>query len=335
MDVHELDPRDDRAFTAWYAVVDAVHRELWPGVPGPSRDGLRAEVLAEHTGEPATCLAATDATGTVVGSVSLGAPRLDNTHLVTAELYVHPAHRRRGAGRALLAAVEKRAADAGRTVVLVRQEESHRHVVPSPHRDFALAHGYALAQRDLRSDLAVPVESVRLLALESACAVRARGYGAVTWTGPCPDVYAEDRAALSRCISADIPLGDLDVEPEAWDVDRVRRSEDQHAAEGRLVLSAGAVHRDTGRLVAYTELHVPHAEPERAYQWDTVVLPEHRGHRLGTVVKIANLRRLATVSPATSTVTTCNAEDNRYMIAVNAALGFTVVGASLEWQKRL
>jgi GNAT superfamily N-acetyltransferase len=330
-----IDPRDGETFAAWYAAIQATQQDLWPGEPGWQLGELRAQALAEDAADRTECLAAVEDTGAVAGSLLVRSPMLDNKHLVTAELYVHPECRRRGTGSALLAALEKRAVEDGRTVVLVEQEEPNRLGIPSPERAFALAHGYECAQLDLRSDLPLPVESVRLVALEAACAPMARDYEIVTWTERCPDEYVEGRAVLGRSISTDIPLGDLALEPEVWDVERVRRGEALAQAQGRRLLGAGAVHRDTGRLVAYTELHVPGAAPERAYQWDTIVLAEHRGHRLGTLVKMANLRQLGAVSPATTKVTTWNADDNKPMIAVNTALGFAVVGADLEWQKHL
>ena len=45
------------------------------------------------------------------------------------------------------------------------------------------------------------------------------------------------------------------------------------------MLSAGRV--KDGRLVGFTDLQVPLAQPERAHQGGTLVLREHRGHRLG------------------------------------------------------
>ncbi len=47
--------------------------------------------------------------------------------------------------------------------------------------------------------------------------------------------------------------------------------------------------------------------PERAYQWETLVLGEHRGRRLGTLVKLACLREIAAGSPARRYVSTWTA----------------------------
>ena len=75
--------------------------------------------------------------------------------------------------------------------------------------------------------------------------------------------------------------------------------------------------------------------PERAYQWGTLVLAEHRGHRLGMLVKLAALRALQAASPSTRSVSTWNAEGNTPMIAVNEALGFVPVGTLSSWTQRL
>jgi RimJ/RimL family protein N-acetyltransferase len=99
------------------------------------------------------------------------------------------------------------------------------------------------------------------------------------------------------------------------------------------VLTGGAV-RD-GRLVAYTELHVPLEQPERAQQGATLVLREHRGHRLGARVKTAVLRELAATLPQVRRISTYNAESNRPMVAVNEALGFRRAGGLSAWTRRL
>ena len=88
-------------------------------------------------------------------------------------------------------------------------------------------------------------------------------------------------------------------------------------------------------MVAYSELVVPTYDPERVYQWGTLVRREHRGHRLGLATKVHNLRRFQEQRAGRSAVFTYNAEVNRHMIAVNEALGFRPVGRLGEFQKQL
>ncbi|MDP9434449.1 MAG: GNAT family N-acetyltransferase, partial [Actinomycetota bacterium] len=201
----------------------------------------------------------------------------------------------------------------------------------TPGRAFAEARGFRCALAEVRRDLDVPVPAERLDALEAACLPLAQGYDLRLWEERCPDDLVEDRALLARRMSTDAPMRDVPWEEEDWDADRVRTAERLLREQGRGRLAAGAVHRATGRLVAFTAMGVPLSCPERAYQWDTLVLREHRGHRLGTLVKLANLRRVAAAWPRTRVVSTWNAEENAPMIAVNEALGCRVVGTLGEW----
>ncbi len=156
-----------------------------------------------------------------------------------------------------------------------------------------------------------------------------------TWREQCPRELLEDRAELARRISTDAPTGDLDYEEERWDDARVRAEEALLVSQGRAKVATGAIEEATGRLVGVTEIAIPLGAARKAYQWDTVVLPEHRGHRLGIWLKMANLRALAKASPTTTLISTWNADDNGPMIAVNEALGFEVVGTMIAWQKKL
>ena len=52
------------------------------------------------------------------------------------------------------------------------------------------------------------------------------------------------------------------------------------------------------------------------------------------LLKIANLHRLASVSPRSRMVYTFNAAENRHMLAVNEALGFRSVGLEGAWRDR-
>jgi GNAT superfamily N-acetyltransferase len=73
--------------------------------------------------------------------------------------------------------------------------------------------------------------------------------------------------------------------------------------------------------VAHTDIGVPR-EADEAHQWGTLVHRDHRGHRLGAAVKVANLRALQDRQPEVPRVLTTNAETNAWMVAINDRLGF-------------
>ena len=77
--------------------------------------------------------------------------------------------------------------------------------------------------------------------------------------------------------------------------------------------------------MAYTDIAVTVHESERGYQWGTLVRPDHRGHRLGLAVKVANLRVVQETQRQLTTLVTFNADVNAPMVAVNEVLGFRPV----------
>lgn len=153
------------------------------------------------------------------------------------------------------------------------------------------------------------------------------------WRDRTPDELVDDRALLQQRMSTDVPQGDLPVDEERWNAARIREYEASYVARGRSVVSAGAV-RD-GRLVAFSDLQVPLAQPERAQQGGTLVLREHRGHRLGALVKAAVLREVISAFPQVRRVSTYNSDSNGPMVAVNEALGFRPAGQLSSWSLRL
>ena len=69
-----------------------------------------------------------------------------------------------------------------------------------------------------------------------------------------------------------------------------------------------------GRLVASTELHVPLGQPGRAQQGATLVLREHRGHRLGARTEVAVLRAVGATPPPMRRISTCDTDSNRPVV---------------------
>ena len=337
MRIEQVDPEDEHAFAAWFAVVDAVQRDERPNDPGWTLHEQRelARIGARpDADEQIVLLQAVDGDG-VVGVARLDLPLTDNQHLCEVVLLTHPERRRRGAARVLLDEVERRAKAAGRTTLTAVSEEPPGTEGRSPSRGFGRATGFQAEQVEIRRDIDLPLGDAVVSGLAAVAAEHAADYDVRTWRDAVPEDLLEDQAYLFRRMSTDVPKGDMDWQEEQWDAARVRREEAHVQAMGRSFFGAGAVHRPSGRMVAYTTMGIARAQPERVHQWDTLVLSEHRGHRLGMLVKLACLQRIADDLPQARYITTWNAQENIPMIAVNDALGARTSGQLINWQKRL
>ncbi|MCW2777279.1 MAG: GCN5-related N-acetyltransferase [Frankiales bacterium] len=332
-EVRELDPRVDD-LSGWTAVQAASLRADRPHDPVPPLQEVRAGALAglpERDPSERVRLLVAVQDGRAVGAARVELPLRDNTHLVYAEGHVLPDARRRGVGSALLQAALERTE--GRRLLATDLDEPPHLADASPGRAFLRRHGYVEGLREIRRDLPLPVPADRLDALEATARERAGGYDVVAWRERCPDELVEARAALGTVMSVDAPVGDMGWQQERWDAARVREREQLLAEQGRSSVVAAALHAATGELVAFTEVVVRTADPAHAEQWETLVLQAHRGRRLGLLVKVEALRRLVAEHPRTTSVSTTNADTNRWMIAVNEQLGFTPNGLSTSWQR--
>ena len=255
-----------------------------------------------------------------------------------------------GIGRALLAHVEAVAIADGRNVLMTFTEHpagfeadgpdvlkpaTGTGALPASSRAvrFAQRAGYQLEQVERFSCLALPPDPDVLDALEREALVKAEPYELISWTDRCPDEYVEQLAVLMSRMSTDTPTGGLSYEEEIWDAARVRHVEDTWKQAGNVSLVTAARHRERGELAAYSVLELAPGKPWLADQDDTLVAASHRGHRLGMLVKIHNLRRLLAEYPAVERVITFNAAENDHMLDINIALGFRPAGWDGEWQR--
>jgi GNAT superfamily N-acetyltransferase len=269
--------------------------------------------------------------GVPAGFLQLRLPLAANLGNVELDLLAAPQYRRRGLGRAMWA----HAVDGARAL-------GRKHLIASTTDQrpdggaFAVAMGATAALTDTRSRLDVPPgDQARLDALLADARRHAGGYRIVRWTGVPPEEHLADVAYLESRIYAESPTGDLSIEAGNPDPERYRATEENRIALGRTAFSVGAVHAASGRMIAWTMINGNDDTPTQAWQQGTIVHPEHRGHRLGLLIKLENLRHVRERRPELTAIDTFNASANRHMLAVNEAMGFRRVDVWTQWQVTL
>ncbi|MQM26802.1 GNAT family N-acetyltransferase [Glycomyces albidus] len=338
MEIRPLNPEDDRAVGEVLAVVRAVRDADAPEGPRPVERTFRAELRHERPGLEVTHHTAVE-DGEVVGYLGIGLLVGDNPHLAMAELLVHPVHRGRGHGTALLEHYVEYASSRGRTDLtagtLTTWGDGPRR--PGAGVRFLERNGFTLAlvniRRRCRTDALTPEAEQRLW--EKAAAAEA-GYELRTWTGPAPDDLIESLCRLDALTRTEVPTGDIRLDAERVDVERARAKEAALAAIHQTGVKAAAVHRATGEVAALTDIRA-FDDPTAAHavQGITIVDPAHRGHRLGLLLKLANLRQLREHHPRVAEIWTENADVNDHMIAINSELGYEAVDALSVYQRKL
>lgn len=321
--VHPLRSVSAAEAAAWHRVLVASTAHDLPGVPTPDPGQIHAQLTRPALGSHRLTWLATGADGAPVGVAGLRVfTSPGQEHLAELELHVDPAHRRRGTGSLLLSAV-----------VAACRTENRRSLIAeapadSPGEAFSERHGF---RRALTLDhLILRLGELNGSDLLRTAAAEHPGYRLTGWTGTVPDDLAGVFAAAKNAMN-DMPVGDLDYGSVAWDADRVRAMGQVVADRGDTLLTVAAVH-DDGAVAGYTEILIPRGTAPRAQQYDTAVVPAHRGHGLGLWVKAAMVRRLRAEHPGVVEVETDNADDNVHMLAVNHRLGFRSYRRTREFQ---
>ena len=296
---------------------------------------------------------AADRAREVLGAAILRLPQRGNSHLVEVDVLVRPDREGRGVDDALLRAALDQAREHSRRVVILSSEHtgepaaddpdallaptgSGRVSRTDPGAALALRSGFSLEQADRYSVLPLPVGAARLAELRgSAAAVAGPDYRTITWRHRCPDEWVTELARLETRMSTDAPSAGLELRPDPWDVPRLRAAEASIARSGRGRLTTAVEHVPTRTLAGFTMLEYPLENPDAVFQEDTLVVREHRGRRLGMLVKSVDLEHLARARPQARRLQTWNAEENSFMLAINVTLGFRPVGVYGMWQRHL
>lgn len=335
----ELDPADDDLVASAFEVLRAAHAADAPEAPAPHWGNFSLGLVHPDPAEHGpTFVAVRD--GEAVGLAEAGYPRRENLHFGWASIHVHPDHRRQGIGSDLLNHFIEDAKRRGRTTLTIDTRLTWEDGVERSKAGqlFAEKHGFEQALTWINRRCAVDAlepEAEQAL-LEQAQAAAGDAYEIVSWIGRTPEHLVDTMARIDSTILEEVPLGDLELGPETIDAELKNARADRNEAMGVNAVQTIAIDKATGEAVANTAVFA-YSDPEYpdAFQGITIVNPEHRGHRLGTLLKILNLRLVRENFPQVRHIWTDNADVNAPMIGINVALGYEILDGGAEFQRKL
>jgi GNAT superfamily N-acetyltransferase len=330
-EVDPLDPANEPLLRAMYEVSAAARAErpfeVW--APWPTTYKTWTNPSPQ---EQTDLLWAARSGADVVGMAQATLPLLDNLHTAYVSLFVHPEHQRHGIGTRILDRVATHVRAAGRSVLMTSPCSPVDR--PGAGESFLVARGFELGIAEVQYVCDLEESEPAWPGLAAEAAAHHAGYRLEPWQDRVPDALVEGYCEMGEAFNDEIPLGDLQLEPEVWSVERVRSRDDRFMATGRHQFGVLA-YADDATCVGTTELFVNEVASWRALQGGTLVVPGHRGHQLGMALKLANLAAVRRRFPECRYAFTAVAGVNAPMNAVNDALGFRAVERLLEMQLRL
>jgi GNAT superfamily N-acetyltransferase len=288
-------------------------------LPPPAGLGVLLQMRVGSDGAPEDGVWVAYEADRLVGFGQLSLPHHDNTDSARLSVTVHPDHRRRGVGRALLDEAVAASEAAGRTK-LYAGAFAGSDGVPA-----LSALGWQPIARDAVRRISLhDGDHARWRALREQTAAAATDYEVVRWVGSTPAEALSGVAGLHEAMN-DAPADDPSAQPEVWTPERVAAYEQAMATRRQTIHRVLVRHRPTGTWAGNTLVCLDELRPRIAFQEDTSVVRAHRGHRLGLLLKTTMLEWIAEERPEVEAVDTWNSTRNHHMIAVNETLGARVV----------
>ncbi|SDT24434.1 GNAT family N-acetyltransferase [Microlunatus soli] len=266
----------------------------------------------------------------VVGTLSVHAPQRDNLQLMDIGVTTHPDHRRAGHGTAMMSEAIRRAQEIGRTILWAGCAHDDEGAAA-----FLTANGFGYASHEARRyQWPDRVDHDQLDELYRTAEQAASDYELIRTTAPSDDELLTELIEVTAAIN-DAPMGELDFEDEKFDLQRLKDFEAAALGKGEKLYRTFARHRDTGKVGGHTIMMVQPSLPTYGNQYDTAVHRDHRGHRLGMLLKIDMMRWLAKAEPQIERIETWNHADNDYMISVNEKIGYRLNRIYDTYQRKL
>ena len=313
---------DDADFAAALELQQRLDRERDPGLPVTPAAELRG-VFDDDTTDYARhqrIVAFAGATAAAIGHLELP---VDPGNLALAQVEITPADDEVTA--AVLAELLRRARADGRTSVIAWGDHT-----PQRH-NFWTSLGAELRYTEQESSLDMDAVDPELM--QRWINAGPGDLELVRWARRCPNQWIDALVVTANAMK-DAPTDDLDMADTVVDASMVRAEIEARAACGLEYQGVLAVTAD-GEAAGTTEVFVNRHRPAASWQWSTVVLPAHRGRRIGRWLKAAMWQRLRASEPEVTGLQTGNAASNAHMLAINTEMGFRPAHLMGCWQTDL
>lgn len=339
--IRPLDPSSDLDLEQYLVLETALDEHTYGASQALTREQLRAQMADSSYWRVQRWIALAETLEggeSLVGRASVFVPLRENLESISVGVEVHPAFRGRGIAtqlveEALIPAIR----DSGRTLVEAYGEIPADGDADSPDEPVnRLARRLGISRKNLAvcRVLPLPLESSLLDSLQAEAEERIGQYRIELWDGDIPEQHLEAYGRLMRQLELDEPDEEVEHEAPEYTPERIREGERRRREQGLESITAVAVAPD-GSFAGNTEIHV-HRSPHSTLGWqeNTLVMPEHRGHRLGLALKVATHRQLTARAPQLRALVTWNSHVNPWMIEINEKLGYRVRFRELVLQGR-
>ena len=312
------------AFRTAHGLQRCLTAELDPDIDPDTTDAFHASLGGTTKFQRLVMVASLD--GDAVGMVRVWPDHMDtNADKAEASIGVHPAHRRKRVGTALLGAVLDVCDNHQRTSLLGAGANT------SESDGFWTSFGAELRLLERESRLwLVDSDEETMRSWMDGRATRAADYELRHWRGETPDDMLTNMATLGTAMN-DAPRDDLDWADDAWTEQDVIDA-DQYRAEAGFSRWVSVVIAPDGSPAGYTSVSTNLNKPRFANQGDTVVLRAHRERGIGRWLKADMWLRLRSEAPFVDAIDTGNAQSNDPMLAINVAMGFKPLFVHGFWQ---